>query len=214
MSGRSNIVRPTPAPVDRRARHRESIRTEIVEAAWSLARVKGLAGLTMRDLGAAVGMRAQSLYSYFASKEAIYDEMFRSGYEEFLAWMAPRDDSRTGPEQAAWLAHRFFTFCVDDPVRYQLLFLRTLPDFTPSAEAYALAEAALEELNNQLWQVGIDDPAAADLATALLTGLVSQQIANDPGGDRWERLIDRSVSMLLAEFASPPPPTRARRASR
>ena len=42
----------------------------------------------MRDLGEAVGMRAQSVYSYFPSKDAIYDAMFRQGYEEFLAWMA------------------------------------------------------------------------------------------------------------------------------
>ena len=37
-----------------------------------------------------------------------------------------------------------------------------------------------------------------DLWTALLTGLVTQQMSNDPGGDRWERLIDRAVHMFVA----------------
>jgi hypothetical protein len=42
-----------------------------------------------------------------------------------------------------------------------------------------------------------------DLWTAVATGLVSQQLANDPGGDRWVRLIDRAVAMLLAGTVRP-----------
>ena len=36
------------------------------------------------------------------------------------------------------------------------------------------------------------------MATALVTGLVDQQVSNDPGGDRWIRLIDESIDMFLA----------------
>jgi len=31
-----------------------------------------------------------------------------------------------------------------------------------------------------------------------MTGLVDQQISNDPGGDRWSRLVDEVVTMFLA----------------
>jgi hypothetical protein len=37
--------------------------------------------------------------------------------------------------------------------------------------------------------------------TALLTGLVAQQLANDPGGERWVRLVDDAVDLLIAGFA-------------
>jgi hypothetical protein len=37
-----------------------------------------------------------------------------------------------------------------------------------------------------------------DLWTALTSGLVWQQIANEPGGDRWARLVDDVVDMFLA----------------
>ena len=30
-----------------------------------------------------------------------------------------------------------------------------------------------------------------------MTGLVDQQISNDPGGDRWTRLVDDVVRMFL-----------------
>ena len=37
-----------------------------------------------------------------------------------------------------------------------------------------------------------------DLYTALVSGLTNQQLANDPGGTRWARLVDRTVDMFIA----------------
>ena len=54
---------------DRRAARRSAAVEEILAAAWELGRERGLTGFSMRDLGQRVGMRAQSLYSYFASKQ-------------------------------------------------------------------------------------------------------------------------------------------------
>lgn len=62
-----------------RARRRRQTTAEILDAAWGLARRHGLASIAMRDLGRAVGLRAQSLYAYFDSKAALYDAMFRQG---------------------------------------------------------------------------------------------------------------------------------------
>jgi AcrR family transcriptional regulator len=210
-----------PPPGDRRTVRREATRAEIVSAAWVLVREKGLAGLSLRELGARVGMRAQSLYSYFDSKDAIYDAMFRQGVEEQLAWMAagPNADDDAADPIGSITTHlqRFFRFCTADPVRYQLLFQRTIPGFEPSAESYALAVEVLEQLHHRLRALGISDPAASDLFTAVATGLVSQQISNDPGGDRWERLIGRAVHMLVTELAPhlfAPEGRRQRRSSR
>jgi AcrR family transcriptional regulator len=201
-------------PQGRRQAQRDRTRAEILAAAWALVRSQGLAGLSMRDLGGAVGMRAQSVYSYFASKDAIYDAMFRQGYEEFHAWIALDAGVEPMPplERFRRMAHRFFDFCTADAVRYQLLFQRTIPGFEPSPQSYAVALTALEALADEFAAAGITDPAAVDLATAVFTGLTSQQIANDPGGDRWDRLVDRAVAMLLADLAPhlldrPSPPT-------
>jgi AcrR family transcriptional regulator len=184
---------------------------EIVAAAWDQVRESGLAGLSMRDLGARVGMRAQSLYSYFASKHEIYDAMFAQGNQEFLEWMT--DDSNGGGtiemrrDAARRSAHRFFEFCVNDPVRYQLLFQRTIPDFVPSEHSYAVAQAAYDLVADRLTAVGLDQ-SGVDLWTALLAGLVAQQLANDPGGDRWAILVDRAVDMLVN--ATVPAPAKPR----
>jgi AcrR family transcriptional regulator len=190
---------------DRRTVRRRETKAEIVAAAWELVRENGLAGLAMRDLGRRVGMKAQSIYSYFESKHDIYDTMFREAYADFAAAMTAEVGSDGGgadPDTTRRLAHRFFEFCTSDPVRYQLLFQRTLPDFVPSEESYAVAVDVYQRVvTDQLAALGITDAEAVDLWTALLTGLTDQQISNDPGGDRWERIVDRAVSMLLRETA-------------
>lgn len=188
------------APLDRRAKRRRDTMAEIIDAAWDLCREEGLNALTMRALGERVGMRAQSLYSYFASKDEIYDAMFADGNRAFLDLIdevaAPQRDARTSAEITV---RAFLRFCTADATRFQLLFHRTIPGFEPSADSYTIAATAVDRLRRQLREIGVDDDGAVDLWTAVTTGLASQQIANDPGGDRWTRLADRAVSMLLAE---------------
>jgi AcrR family transcriptional regulator len=195
MSGKANS--------DRRTERRQETQREIVQASWEVVRQHGLAGLSMRDLGERVGMRAQSIYSYFASKHDIYDAMFLEGYRAFAAWMdaaVDDDDLDSDPIGTARAAtHAFVEFCTSDPVRYQLLFQRTIPDFTPSPESYAVAVQVYEQLGRQLASLGIRDQASLDLWTAVMTGITDQQISNDPGGTRWTGLVDRAVDMLLAE---------------
>ncbi|MCZ7528605.1 MAG: TetR/AcrR family transcriptional regulator [Acidimicrobiia bacterium] len=202
---------PTDAPENesrpsRREARRRQTRAEIIAAAWLLVRERGLAGLALRDLGGAVGMKAQSLYSYFESKADIYDAMFHEGYLAFAATidelMAEIErDQPPGAEVLRRIAHGFFDFCTSDPVRYQLLFQRTIPDFVPSDESYGVAVASYEQFTEQMAAFGLTDPEVVDVWTALLTGLTDQQISNDPGGDRWARVIDQATDMFLAAYA-------------
>jgi AcrR family transcriptional regulator len=182
---------------DRRSERREATRAEILDAAWALARADGVAALTLRDVAKAVGMQPPSLYSYFASKSAIYDAMFADGYRQLLgvrtALLRATDDEQFKAGARAW-----FAFCTADPARYQLLFQRTIPGFEPSAESMALANDVYELGRAQLAGIGVTAPAAMDLYTALLTGMTDQQISNDPGGDRWGRLLDDAIDMFLA----------------
>lgn len=190
--------------IDRRSERRQRTIDEILDAAWDLVREQGLSGLAMRDLGARVGMKAQSLYAYFGSKHEIYDAMFAQGYRAFVTAtdvgpLTPGDPRTV--EQLREAAHRFFHFCTSDPVRYQLLFQRTIPGFEPRPESYAIALESYARMVDAFAALGVDDPAAIDLWTAVMTGLTDQQISNDPGGTRWERLVDRAVDMVLREVA-------------
>jgi AcrR family transcriptional regulator len=180
---------------DRRAERREATRAEILDAAWDLARAEGLAGFSLRDVAARVGMRPPSLYWYFGSKDAIYDAMFAAANRQLLAQMA----AEAWPEEPRALLRRvarmLVEFGAEDPARSQLLFQRTIPTFEPSPESYAIATEVLELGRRALASAGVTNTAHFDLFTALVSGLASQQSANDAGGDRWLRLVDEAVDM-------------------
>ena len=160
-------------------------------------RTNGLAALSLRDLARTVGMQPPSLYSYFDSKNAIYDAMYAQGAQQFVdeqqASMPTPDDPL---EALKAMVHFFVRFCAADFARYQLLFQRTIPGFEPSPESFKISEDNLAELGELLAHCGVSDPEALDLFTALGTGLADQQLSNDPGGDRWIRLIDGAVEMF------------------
>ncbi len=186
---------------DRRAQRHAATRQEILDAAWNLARSHGLTGWSLRELAASVGMRAPSLYVYFDGKDAIYDAMFAQGYRQLLERIGRLPTAGEPVEVLRGAAREFFDFYVEDAARHQLLFLRVVPGFEPSPESYALARDVVARLREVLADAGLDRPEAVDLWTALFTGLASQQASNDPGGDRWQRLLDRAVDMFVASEA-------------
>lgn len=190
---------------DRQTERREATRLEILAAAWSMARELGLAEITLRGVAERVGMRAPSLYTHFGSKHAIYDAMFGQAWAGCLAQFESMreqvpDDAR---EALRFIARSFFDFAVSDLPRHQLMNLRTIPGFTPSAQSYAPAVATLDLAREIFMRHGITAEEHLDLFTALVGGLVDAQHANDPGGDRWARLLDRAIDMLADDLGLP-----------
>lgn len=200
-SDRTTDGTPVPGRPDRRVARREAVKAEILDEAWDLAREHGLAALSLRDLAARVGMRAPSLYQYFPSKHAIYDAMFAQGMRGALDAVAA---GMVDPDPRVALingARAVVDFATSDPARAQLLFQRTIPGFEPSAESYAVAIELNRVTSEALRDAGIDDPDALDLFTALVSGVINQQLSNDPGGDRYSRLVDRIIDMYLSQVA-------------
>ena len=194
--------------MDWREARRRSARDVILEAAWVVVGEEGLAGLSMRDLASRAGITTPTVYAYFDSKNAIYDAMFGQAAASFAEKMAEQCASGDPREILMAGVQRFFEFCTVDPVRYQLLFQRTLPGFEPSSESFEPAVRALAEARKWLALNGVTESRHVDLLTALVTGLVNQQVANDPGGRRWTGLLDESISMFLAYCRQVPHPKR------
>lgn len=195
-------------PTDWREGRRRSARDAIVRAAWALVGEVGIAGLSLRDLARQAGITTPTVYAYFESKNAIYDAMFGQAATEFAELMAEPIDGDGPRDLLTSYVRRFVEFCTGDPARYQLLFQRTLPGFEPSPEAYAPAVRSLANAQELLALNGITEARHLDLWTALITGLVDQQVSNDPGGDRWTGLIGESIDMFLAHCQQHPAKTK------
>ncbi len=161
-----------------------------------MARESGLTQITLRDLARRVGMQAPSLYSHFASKNAIYDAMFAQAWQQCFEEMSAVADARGRRAALRRYALAFFDFSVRDLARYQLMNQRTIVGFEPSPQSYAGAVAFLERFQAICATHGITRQRDIDLYVAIVGGLIDAQLANDPGGDRWRRLVTRAVDMF------------------
>lgn len=187
---------------DRAAERRTATRREIIDVAWAVARDQGLAQLTLRDIAERVGMKAPSLYSHVDSKNAIYDAMFAQAWTECREVMMATEACCPPDVRGALrlYARAFFDFSVRDLARFQLMNQRTIPGFEPTPEAYAPAVLVLDGLRDRLARHAITAQEDIDLYVALVGGLADAQLANDPGGDRWARLLDRVIDMYLHDL--------------
>ena len=199
---------------DRKAERREATRQEILAAAWEIAHENGLLSVTLREIAARIGMQSPSLYSHFASKNAIYDAMFGQAWRDFRVVLERDTPSFPADPRGRLLAlaTTYFDFAVADLERHQLMDVPMLRDFRPSEEAYRPAIECYEIMRSVLTEIGIHRQADLDMYTALAGGFVNQQLANDPGGDRWRGLLPRAMGLLADDLGLPAqPPTHRRK---
>ncbi|MGV1009645.1 MAG: TetR/AcrR family transcriptional regulator [Dermatophilaceae bacterium] len=191
----------TSASVADRRGHR---RGQILAAAWDIAAESGLGAVSLHEVARRVGIRQPSLYGYVTSKLDLYDAMFAQAYEQLLARVDALPPHGTAREQLLQLSRAVLDFVVEDPPRQQLLFQRTIPGFVPSPGSQALAMRLFDRAVGLLSALGAGSAAQFDVYTALIAGLGSQQVANDPGGDRWTRHLEAVLIVFLDHFVVRP----------
>jgi AcrR family transcriptional regulator len=176
---------------------------QILTAAWEIATESGLAAVSLHEVARRVGIRQPSLYGYVSSKLDLYDAMFHQAYEQLHARIDAAEPTGPARKQLLLLSRTVVDFVVENPPRQQLLFGRTIPGFEPSADSYRLAQRLIERCVGLLSDLGYDDPAHVDVYTALIAGVGGQQVANDPGGDRYTRHLEALLDLFLDHFVSP-----------
>ena len=168
--------------VDIRSRKRDWTRAEIVAAAWELAGREGLAALSLRELAARVGMRAPSLYTYFPSKNDLYDAMYAQGMRQFAEEMSNSPPGRGAQEALRNRARTFVGAAVRDPFRYELLFQRPIPGFAPSPQSLAIGLAGLAETRQMAEAAGLVGDLHRGQSACGCHEQVEGLLAAQPGG--------------------------------
>ena len=182
------------------ADRRSQRRGQILTAAWDIAAESGLTAVTLHEVARRVGIRQPSLYGYVSSKLDLYDAMFAQAYEQLLARLDSSAPSGTAREQLLRVSRVVLDFVVENPPRQQLIFQRTIPGLEPSAQSYALAKRLVDRCSGLLSALGAGSPAHLEVYTSLVAGLGAQQVANDPGGDRFSRHLEAVLGMFLDHF--------------
>jgi AcrR family transcriptional regulator len=192
----------TSSVTARRAQRLEQILT----AAWQVAGESGLGAVSLHEVARRVGMRQPSLYGYVSSKLDLYDLMYGQAYEQLLARLDAEPPTGSAREQLVHLSRVLLDFVVEDLPRQQLMFQRTIPGFEPSEASYAPARRLVDRAAGLLAALGAGSPAHVDVYTVLIGGLGAQQVANDPGGDRYTRHLESLLDLFLDHF-TPEQPT-------
>jgi AcrR family transcriptional regulator len=184
-------VTGTVAP-DRRQRRRQETIEQVLDIAVEVMAEQGVAGLTLGEVARRMGIRPPSLYGYFDGKNALYDALFERGWRDLLVTMRAVEAASDGRDLVADLLaseSAFVRWAVEHPAYAPLMFWRPVPGFVPSERAYAPAtelERMAREFLVVLRSAGLLRPDAdLDLVyrtqTALIAGVISQQLANAPG---------------------------------
>ena len=175
-------------------------RSQILDAAWAIAAESGLGAVSLHEVARRVGIRQPSLYGYVSSKLDLYDAMFAQAYEQLLERLADTEPTGTAREQLLRVSRVVLDFVVENPPLQQLIFQRTIPGFEPSAASYALAKRLVDRCAGLLAALGAGGQAHLDVYTAIVGGLGAQQVANDPGGDRFTRHLEPLLDLFLDHF--------------
>jgi AcrR family transcriptional regulator len=173
------LVRRRQAVVDQALNYANDVMVEL-----------GVGGLSVSEVARRLGMRGPSLYKYFPSLHALYDALFARGLEAHLAAMrAAAEQEEPGVARLRAAGRALVAWSVENPALAQLLFWRPVPGFEPSPATFAASVEDMAQARAELAEAvrrgqltaDADSDAALRLYTVVLSGLISQQLANQPG---------------------------------
>jgi AcrR family transcriptional regulator len=198
-------------------RRRQTIE-EALDAAVLIMEEVGVGGLSMSEVARRLGMRQPSLYKYFPSLHAVYDALFARGLvRSHAAVRAAVEPQPAGVPRIRAGARAWVRWAVENPGLAQLLVWRPVPGFAPTATTFAVSVQQMEEVRVEFAEavrLGQLRPQAASveaqrLYTVVLSGVISQQMANEPGAGYdtgiFSSLTDAAFDMFFARYAPDAP---------
>jgi AcrR family transcriptional regulator len=213
-------AKPVPVPTaepaprsDRRARRRRETIEEILDIAEAVMAEEGVNGLSLAEVARRLGVQPPSIYKYFPSLMAVYNALFLRGQCEHLEVMrAAMADAQPGLDALTKGLEASGRWALANRAVAQLLFWRPVPSFEPSDEAMApsvemvglqrraFADAvAAGELGPEA-----DSDEAVYLVSTLITGVLSQAFANEPGLEwgkgRFTPTFPKLMQLLVAVY--------------
>lgn len=210
-----------PGPVDRRARRRRETIDEILAIADDVMTEEGVNGLSLSEIARRLGVKPPSIYKYFDSLMAIYDALFGRGQRAHLESMrSAMARAEPGLEALAAGLEASGRWCLANPATAQLLFWRPVPGFEPTPEAMEPSVAMVRLQRQALADAvaagqlgpGADSDEALWATSVLVSGVIGQALANEPGvpwgRGRFTPLLPKLLGTLAALY--PPSPGRRR----
>jgi AcrR family transcriptional regulator len=106
----------------RGARRKRETRARLLEAALRLMAEKGVEGVAISEITEAADVGFGSFYNHFESKQAIYEAVVDSVFEDYADWLDRVLADRTDPAEIVAISIRYgLTRALEDPLWGQFL---------------------------------------------------------------------------------------------
>lgn len=176
----------TPVDQKKRAYHHGDLERSLVEAALVTILEEGVQALTLRSVGARLGVSRTALYRHFDDKQALLARVAAEGFKRFheaLATAVARAAAKRANPMPA-MAAAYMRFALSNPSHYQTMFSGVLTDWTRYPELVRHAEGAFNVLldtirgEQQQKRMAPGDPLdLAEITWALSHGLATLGLA-------------------------------------
>lgn len=200
--------------IDRRGVRRRATIEEALDHAVAIMSLDGVGGLSMSEIARRLGIRQPSLYKYFPSLHAVYDALFARGLARSnAAAMAAAESCPPGVARIRGGGRAWVRWAVENQALAQLLVWRLVPGFTPTKPTFAASIDQMRGVRDELSAAvtsgelapDADSDQALRLYTVVLSGLISQQLANEPGATFEEgsfcALTDSALDLFFARYS-------------
>jgi AcrR family transcriptional regulator len=168
------------------AYHHGDLERSLVEAALATIREEGVQALTLRGVGARLGVSRTALYRHFDDKQALLARVAAEGFKRFhealSTAVARAAAKRTNPMPA--MAAAYMRFALSNPSHYQTMFSGVLTDWHRYPDLVRHAEGAfgvlLETIRSEQHEkrMGPGNPLdLAEITWALSHGLATLGLA-------------------------------------
>lgn len=198
---------------ERRQRNRAEMRGAILDVAREIMREQGIAALNLNEIARRVGITPPALYTYFPSKMALYDALYRMGIRLFREaeeelWRTTAPDWE---RIRAWFELRL-QLVEENPELYHMVFDDPIPGFMPTPEsmeevrkiAQAVLHGIAEVIEAGVIQPHLSPEQVTDLLFVMRRGIVAEHIGKHRRvhpPDRFARLIPDVLAVLQAAWS-------------
>src|SRR5919106_2335734 len=125
----------------RRSYHHGNLRRALLDEALVTIRDDGVDGLTLREIGARLGVSRTALYRHFADKRALLTTVATDGFRALRQQLvAAWEGGGRGPTASQAMGVAYVQFAVANPSHYRVMFSRFVD---PQPQEPALAAEAV-----------------------------------------------------------------------
>jgi len=111
-----------------------------------MIRDRGVDGLTLREIGARLGVSRTALYRHFADKSALLTAVATEGFRMLREQLVSSVESDKGPAESQSMGAAYVRFALTNPSHYRVMFSRFVDAEPQDPELATEAAAAFQTL--------------------------------------------------------------------